>query len=192
MTYVNRAKETGKRSPVIEAMLQNMGRDEEKNQKVQVLTGDGTRVVSLAEAMDKFSGQLQSGQAKFVGGAQAGKDVSAYTGGEVDATKAKKGYKESKRSSDLGVSAAEYYKDHPDENPNKDASGSGWTGTKVIIDLSPAAQKLLSVQGYSPAAAGEPPMDNPFEKTLLVPGSMGSGSSQSAAPTVPGSMGSGG
>jgi hypothetical protein len=155
--YIGQAEKTKSRSGAMEAMLQGLSEDSQKDQKVQVRGPKGSKVVSLEEAIKYYSGQLQSGQAKFVGGEYGGEDIGAFTGGEVDGTARKKAAKEAKqkgKGASVGQSAEEYFKEHPGDKPG--GNSKGWKGTRVQIDLSPEASRLLRVSGYAEDADGEP------------------------------------
>lgn len=163
MSYVNQARESGKRSPVLEAMLQQMGTEEEKDQFVEVQTPTGMRVVHLSVAMKHYKNQLMSGQARFVGGEYGGKNVGAFTGGVVDESRAGAAAKEARSKgkwSKKGFTREEWYEKHPEDRPKED---TGWKGASVKIDLTDRAAQMLKPV-YEEDASGEPKNNSHFAR----------------------------
>lgn len=154
--YVSRAKKSGQRDPVLEALLQNV--DDPNNVKVKVATASGERVVSFAEAMKLFPNEMAAGKVTIVSGKDAGKTTSDIVGGNVDTTRDYKSELTGKEGQTAGQSAAEYEKKHPTKK------GGDAVPQRVTIDLTTEAKRLLSVLpsvNSESGATGYPPA-NPY------------------------------
>lgn len=141
-SYENWSTSAGKRDPVIESILTGMneGGYSQTDQKVEVITSGGPRVVSLQEAIEKFQNQLASGKAKFVGGSLSGQNASAF--GAIDTTRKSAADAEAANTSNasVGQSLTDYLK----ANPVNGASGQGGSNVGVTISLSQQAAQFLS------------------------------------------------
>lgn len=157
--YKKWSQNTGKVDPVIESMLKgfNSGGLSQQDQKVEVVTKGGPRVVSLADAVSNFSDQLASGQAKFVGGSLNGQTAGAFGTLDQSASRIASAKAEAANSNnaDMGQSLQEYLK----SNPASGTSSSGGSNTNVTISLAPGVANLFNVQtstdsGVTPNANG--------------------------------------
>lgn len=154
-SYKGGAEKSGKRDPVIEALLQNEDVEGVRGNKtkVEVQAKSGPRVMSLEDAIKEFPNQVAAGKVRIVDGDAKGKDISDLTGGKVDATRDWRS--EVGKDTKTGQST----KDFEAEQAKKD-KGSG-QGSVTRIELTPGAQKLVRIMdtgsGAGAAAAGEPP-----------------------------------
>lgn len=155
-SYWDSMQKSGKRDPVLEALLQNVKDPDGTN--VKVATASGDRVVSLAEAMKLFPNELARGDVQLVSGSQSGQLVSDIIGGNVDATRDVKGELTNADGTKVGQSLKEYqahdYKDYPGKKGNQVSD------TLVKVDLTTEAKQLLqllpSINNQS-SATGYPP-----------------------------------
>lgn len=165
--YIERAKKSGQRDPVIEQLLKSeeMKGGGALGTQVQVHTADGPRVVSLDEALQKFPNQVSAGAVKFMSGKAAGKSVADVTGGRVDSTR--DWLKEAQKTTKAGESLKEWKKSHSEEWRHlvkgvKMPSASGGT---VQIALTPDAARLVKAMNLAgdignAASANVPPRPN--------------------------------
>lgn len=155
-TYYDIMEKSGKRDPVLEALLQNVKDPDATN--VKVATASGDRVVSLAEAMKLFPNELARGDVELVSGNQSGQSVSDIVGGNVDASRDVKGELTNPDGSKIGQSLKQYeahdYKDYPGKG------GKQVSDNLVKVDLTAEAKQLLqllpSINNQS-SATGYPP-----------------------------------
>lgn len=131
--YIKSSRKSGKRDPIIEALLQNkdlMG-DKGDQTNVKVHTKDGDRVLSLKEAVMQFPEEMAKGEVEFMNGDVGGKTVQDLTGGKIDTQRDTKG--EKGKSTTSGSTVSNWNKTH-------DASEQGGGENGVMLDLSPAAK----------------------------------------------------
>jgi hypothetical protein len=159
--YKDAVAGSGQRNPVIEALLQNVKGDPDK-EKVVVHTGSGLRVMSLADAIRKHPQELSSGQVQFVGGDDKDRSVGDIIG--QDKINASADWtKEGQAKDDQGQSMEDWQKKNPGSSLFGNGSGTGANG-KVMIDLSDSAKQLLRIASASGVAGangeGAPPMNS--------------------------------
>ena len=145
-TYLGAEKKSGKRSPVLEALLQNVP----KGAQVAVQTASGTRVMSFEDAMKQFPNEMEAGNVQFYdsGGKNLG-STSTLTQGLVDTTANTAAEQSSKSTS--GVSLSQYQKQHPQ------AGGSGVAATLDLTNEAKQLLKLLPSNSDNAAAAATAP-----------------------------------
>lgn len=153
VNYINQAKKSHSRDPVLEALLQNV--KDPNNTHVQVSTKSGQRVVSFADAMKYFPEELASGNAMFVDGPDAGRRPQDITGGAVDTSRSTTSELTSNAGGKVGQSLADWQK----ANPTKKNAISG----NVTVDLTPEAKRLLQLlpSNNNPAAGAATVPQNP-------------------------------
>jgi hypothetical protein len=135
--YLRNEKTAGQRSPVLEALLQNTGQAD----SVKVSTSNGSRVMSLADAMRYYPNELEAGQVEFYNskGTAIG-DTSAITHGLINSGAQTAAEKKRKAPGQLGTSLQQFQKSHPGAVTTP-AGG----GKSVTIGLNSEAQKLLKL-----------------------------------------------
>jgi len=130
--YLSAEQKSGKRNPVLEALIQNSN----SGDQVAVQTASGTRVMSIADAMKYYPDELQAGNVQFFGAnGQSLGNTAALTGGLVNTGASTAAEQKQKAGSTLGTSLAAWQKAHPQ---------SGGQVTNVF-DLSPEAKQLLKL-----------------------------------------------
>lgn len=152
--YIKGSEKSGKRDPIMEALLQNeavMG-GKGNDTKVEVQTKSGGRVMSLKDAIKEFPNQVASGKAKVVEGEDGiiGQSTADLAGGKADLSRDWKS--EVQKDTKTGKSTAEWQRDQ----------GKGLGSGDAKIGLTPEAAKLVTIlnQGGSTGAAaafGVPP-----------------------------------
>ncbi len=155
--YADEMKASGKRDPVLEALLQNVS--DPNNTQVRVSTASGDRVVSFADAMKLFPNELAAGKVEIVSGDQKGKSTSEIVGGNIDSNRDTKSELTSKEGQKAGQSVADYEKKHGPMTKK----GADVVSQRVTVDLSTEAKQLLqllpSVNSQS-SATGYPPYNS--------------------------------
>lgn len=164
--YDERQKKTGMTDPAMEAFIQATGHYSEIG--VEVQTKDGKKVVGKDEAIKYFGDQIADGTARIVNGPS---DLDGKTVGEITGIKQKdysptpgqdSDSKDDAAPKDVGVSEDDWRKSH--DTSYSDTSAN--TASKVTVDLSDDAKKLLKIVGPSStensqveggAASGLPP-----------------------------------
>ncbi len=147
--YLTQEQKSGKRSPVLEALLQNLNQSD----KVSVNTKNGPRVMSFADAMKFYPNEMEAGDVQFY--SSSGKalgDTSAITNGLVDPSASTTEEMKQRAGSMHGISMAKWRQQHPQA-----ASGAGG---HVTVQLSQEAKKLLQIlpaTNNMAAATGSPP-----------------------------------
>lgn len=155
--YLAQEGKTGKRSPVLEALLQNVPKDA----KVAVKTSAGTRVMSVADAMKYYPHEVEAGQVQFYGkeGQNLG-STGTITQGLIDPAADYKGEEAAKGpGAKAGVSLSEYQKQHKGRTGTAQGEPGG-----VTVDLTNEAKqllKLLPANSDNAAAAATAPQ-NPY------------------------------
>lgn len=153
--YATGAKKSGKRDPIIEALLANkdinatdaFGSNKSDKMHVEVQTHSGGRVMTLAQAIKEFPNEIAAGKVRFVDGDAAGKDVASFTGGKIDATRDWKS--ELRKDTKTGVTSKDW-------GVTNNTAAEGGT---LRVELTPEAQKLVKVAyGDASAAGGTPPV----------------------------------
>lgn len=152
--YVDQMKKSGKRDPVLEALLQNV--DDPNKTKVRVSTSKGDRIVSFEEAMRLFPNELASGKVQIVTGDQAGKSTSDIIGGNADPNRDTKGELTGDNQQKAGQSLSDYEKKHGKIKGSDD----GLVKQRVTVDLTEEAKRLLQLlpsTNNQSSATGYPP-----------------------------------
>lgn len=139
-TYVDQMNKSGKRDPVLEALLQNV--QDPNDTKVKVATAKGDRIMSFAEAMKLFPNEMAAGKVQIVTGDQAGRSTSDIVGGNVDSSRDYRGELTNQAGQKAGQSVQDYEKEH---GKIKKAGGGDVVGQRVTVDLSTEAKKLLQL-----------------------------------------------
>jgi hypothetical protein len=135
--YLAAEGKSGKRSPVLEALLQNTS----SGDQVQVQTRNGARVMSIADAMKYYPNELAAGNVEFYDSSgRAVGDTSNITHGLINSGANVSAEQKQKPGSNLGVSASKYTADHKSAQV-KPAGGGG----SVTVSLSAEAQQLLKL-----------------------------------------------
>jgi hypothetical protein len=153
-TYAKGMEESGKRDPVLEAILQNVKEPNKTN--VRVSTSKGERIVSLEEAMRLFPNELAKGDVQFIDGDQAGKSVSQVVNGQVDANRDISKEMTNVEGQKIGQTPEEYEKNY---GPIKKAGGGDVVNQRVTVGLTDEAKRLLTVLSDQPSATGYPPFN---------------------------------
>ena len=153
-TYAKGMEKSGKRDPVLEAILQNVKEPNKTN--VRVATSSGERIVSLEEAMRLFPNQLAKGEVQFVDGDQAGKSVSQVVNGQVDATRKINDELANPEGQKIGQTPEEYEKNY---GPIKKAGGGDVVNQRVTVGLTEEAKRLFTVLNDQSSATGYPPFN---------------------------------
>jgi hypothetical protein len=135
-SYVAGAQASGKRDHVIEALLSNV-KDQDKV-SVRVKTGDGDRILSLADAISQYGDEVASGNVEFIGGGADGKTTADLSGGLVD--KNRDYLAASSRKTTSGRAATD--SDHAKSNQNQ-----------PMLGLTDEAKKLVQVMTGGPNAS---------------------------------------
>lgn len=151
--YLAAEKRSGKRNPVLEALIQNTG----SGDKVAVQTAAGQRVMSIGDAMKYYPDELMAGNVEFFDASgNALGNTGSLTGGLVNAGANTSGEQRQKAGSKLGQSLSSYLKSDPNAS-----------STKVSIDLSAEAKKLLkllpSVSNQAAASSTVPANNYPHQ-----------------------------
>ena len=109
--YKKSAEKSGRRDPVIEALLSNkeVQGDAGDDTHVKVMTGSGSKVLSLAEAVEQFPDQVAGGQVEIMDGQAAGKTTGELTEGKA---RVAKDDSEMDKTTESGTDAAEWDKTH--------------------------------------------------------------------------------
>lgn len=130
--YLAQEAQSGQRSPVLEALLQNV----QQGAQVAVKTSSGTRVMSFADAMKYYPNEMQAGDVQFysssgaaLGGTSAITQGLVNSGANVGPEEASKG-----AGAKAGVSWSQWAKQHP-----------GQTGGGTTIDLTNEAKQLIKL-----------------------------------------------
>jgi hypothetical protein len=148
--YLGAEQKSGKRSPVLEALLQNVP----SGTQVAVKTASGTRVMSFADAMKYYPNEMEAGDVQFydANGQNLG-TTSNITHGLVDPTANVSAEQSGKAGSKAGVTLSQYQKQ------KGISAGGGQT-----VDLTPDAKKLLKLlpSNSDNAAAAAAPPANPL------------------------------
>jgi hypothetical protein len=142
--YLTAESKSQQRSPVLEALLQNVP----SGSQVAVRTSAGTRVMSFADAMQYYPQELQQGNVDFysASGQNLG-NVGGFTGGLVNQGASVASELKQKAGSNLGTSLAQFQKSNPSV-----------TGGGVTIGLTQEAQQLVTMlHGNTAAAQGAVP-----------------------------------
>jgi hypothetical protein len=130
--YLSAEQKSGKRNPVLEALIQNSN----SGDQVAVQTASGTRVMSIADAMKYYPDELQAGNVQFYGAnGQSIGNTAALTGGLVNTGASTAAEQKQKAGSTLGMSLSAWQKAHP-------ASSGQVTN---VFDLSSDAKQLLKL-----------------------------------------------
>lgn len=156
--YVGQMKKSGKRDPVLEALLQNV-QDPNKTM-VKVSTAAGDRVVSFEEAMRLFPNELASGKVQIVNGDQAGRSTSDIVGGNADASRDTRGELTNQQGQKAGQSVKDYEKEH---GKIKGSGGGDVVKERVTVDLTTDAKRLLQLlpsTNNESQATGYPPYNS--------------------------------
>jgi hypothetical protein len=155
--YLGAEGKSGKRSPVLEALLQNVPR----GAQVAVKTSAGTRVMSFEDAMKYYPNEMEAGDVQFYNkeGQNLG-TTGSLTQGLTDPTANVKGEEAAKGAgARAGVSLSQYQKGKGRSGTAQDAGGGG-----VTVDLTSEAKqllKLLPTNSDNAAAAATAPQ-NPY------------------------------
>lgn len=152
--YADKMEASGKRDPVLEALLQNV--DDPNHTMVKVSTAKGDRVVSFADAMKLFPNELAAGKAQIVTGDQAGKTTSDIVGGQVDSTRDTKGELTNAEGQKAGQSVADYEKKHGSTTKSKNDVVS----QRVTVGLTDEAKRLFTILNDQSSATGYPPYNS--------------------------------
>lgn len=163
--YIEREKKTGKSDPAMEAAIKTFGTN--NDQKVEVQTKQGTRIVTLSEAIRDYGDQISTGTAIVAEGEHKGKKLSEVTGvTTTGVVPGKNGVPNTaKENAKSGQTKEEYEKDRPFLDKIKDMAGEG-PGGVVRIEPSPELARLLhftatgNVNVDNSAAQGVPPAVN--------------------------------
>lgn len=152
--YTLYQQKTNNRDPVIENLIDSVGKDTSAG--VQVQTGNGNRVVSLSDAITYYTDQVAKGNASIVGGANDGKSVKTLVGGSETNYQ---GADTTGDSTDRGQTVDDWRKAHPDDQSK--AQDSQAAGT-VTISMTPQMAQFFQVQTtgaakYDAAAQGAVP-----------------------------------
>lgn len=132
--YLAAESKSGQRNPVLEALIQNTS----SGDQVAVQTANGTRVMSISDAMKYYPDELQSGNVQFYSSSgQALGSTSNITQGLTNTGANTAGEQKQKAGSTLGQSLAAFQKAHP--------AATAASKTNVSIDLSAEAKQLLKL-----------------------------------------------
>jgi hypothetical protein len=153
-TYLGAEGKSGKRSPVLEALLQNVPSDA----KVAVQTSAGNRVMDFADAMKYYPDELAAGNVQFYTKEGEGLGgTSAMTRGLTDPGAQQEAGAEAKAKgpgAKAGESITAFQKRHP--QAGKEAGGA------VTVDLTNEAKQLLKLlPGNSDNAAAAATVPEP-------------------------------
>jgi hypothetical protein len=132
--YLGREQRTGRRSPVLEALLQNA----QAGDHVMVQTRTGPRVMSFADAMRYYPQEMASGNAQFYdssGRALGG--TGSITHGLSDPSARVTGEESQRAGSRAGTPFAAWRKQHP--------SASSGSGGRYMVGLTQEARQLLKL-----------------------------------------------
>lgn len=153
--YLSQEGKTGRRSPVLEALLQNTSQGDQ----VMVQTASGQRVMSITDAMKYYPQELAAGNVTFyTSSGQSMGNTAGITHGLVNPYAAVAGEEKQKAGSNLGVTASAWEKAHPG------AVTPAGGGQSVTVSLSAEAQQLLKLLpgNYDQAAATSNVPANPW------------------------------
>lgn len=154
-SYTKAMETSGKRDPVLEAILQNIKEPNKTN--VRVATSKGERIVSLEEAMRLFPNELAKGDVQFIDGDQAGKSVSQVVNGQVDANRDISKELTNVEGQKIGQTPEEYEKNY---GPIKKPGGGDVVNQRVTVGLTDEAKRLLTVLNDQSSATGYPPFNS--------------------------------
>lgn len=152
--YWDSMQKSGKRDPVLEALLQNV-KDPDATM-VKVSTAKGDRVVSFADAMKLFPNELAAGNVQIVTGDQAGKTTSDIVDGNVDSSRDTKGELTNAEGQKAGQSVTDYEKKHGSTAKNKNDVVS----QRVTVGLTDEAKRLFTILNDQSSATGYPPYNS--------------------------------
>jgi hypothetical protein len=159
--YLGQEQKTGKRSPVLEALLQNAP----AGTMVAVRTSSGTVVMPLDQAIKNYPDEIEAGQADFYNSKGSIIDTSSLTGGITDPGAAGGATKEAAgKAVGTGVqSLSQWQKQHPTSTTGGGRPGAVTTGG-VTVDLTNEAKQLLKLlpSNTDNAAAASTVPQNPY------------------------------
>lgn len=153
--YADQMESSGKRDPVLEALLQNV--DDPNHTKVRVSTASGDRVVTFAEAMKLFPNELAAGKAEIVTGDQKGKSTSDIVGGNIDANRDTRSELAGTEGQKAGQSVTDYEKKH---GPIDSKKKNDVVNQRVTVGLTDEAKRLFTILNDQPSATGYPPYNS--------------------------------
>jgi hypothetical protein len=156
--YLSSEKKSGQRSPVLEALLQNLNQGD----SVQVMTSSGARVMSLTDAMKYYPNELAAGNVQFFSGNTYLGSTASITQGLVNAGAPVTGEEAQKAGANLGQSLAAWRRQHP--HVSNLPPGRSSTVGNVTVNLSNEAAQLLKLlpSNNDQAAAQSSPPANPY------------------------------
>ena len=144
--YLGEEAKSKQRSPVLEALLQNLS----PNDQVAVQTRSGTRVMSFTDAMKYYPAEMMSGNVSFYSssGKLLGDTANITQGLTAQEPTAVSQEQRSAAGSNRGVSLSQWQRQHP-------GSATAYSGSTVTVDLSAEAKQLLKVlpSNYDAASA---------------------------------------
>lgn len=154
--YLAQESKTGKRSPVLEALLQSGS----SSNMVAVHTATGQRVMSMADAMKYYPNELASGNVEFYD--SSGKAIggtAALTNGLINTGAKTAAEQKQKAGSGLGTPLSKYLAQH-----QASQSAAAASGQAVTVGLSAEAQQLLKLlpSNSDAAAASSTVPANPY------------------------------
>lgn len=155
-SYVSQEQRTGRRSPVLEALLQNTN----STDQVSVNTRNGVRVMSIADAMKYYPEELAAGNVEFYNSSgQAIGNTSAITHGLTNPYAKAAAESAQSAGSDLGVSLSQYQRTHTNSQVTPQGGGQA-----VTVTLSSEAKQLLKLLpgNNDQAAASSQVPSNPY------------------------------
>jgi hypothetical protein len=141
--YLGQEKKTGQRSPVLEALLQNLPKDTQ----VAVQTKNGSRVMSLADAMKYYPDELEAGQVQFY--SSSGQNLGStgsFTQGLLDSSAQAGANAEAAggAGANAGQSLAQFQKQHG-ITPSAAAVSQSGGGGSMTVGLTNEAKQLLKL-----------------------------------------------
>lgn len=157
--YLSETLRTHQRSPVIEALLQNA----KASDQVRVMTRNGPRVMSFAQAVQYYPNELISGNVEFYD--SSGKvlgNTAALTHGLVDPSVSVAPELSQKGGANQGLPWAKWMKQHPGFSATPGQGPTG--GTPTVVTLSSEARQLLRLlpNNYDAAASASMVPANPW------------------------------
>lgn len=149
--YLTEERKSGKRSPVLEALLQNLPQGQ--GVRVQVQTKNGPRVMSFADAMKFYPDEMEAGNVQFYNakGVAIG-DTSSVTHGLTDPAASTAEEEKQAAGSMHGLSMAKWSKGHPQK-----PSGAGGNVTVSLTQEAAQLLKLLPSNNDAAAASSTVP-----------------------------------
>jgi len=139
-TYLGMEQKTGKRSPVLEAILQNA----KPGTSVAVRTASGTRVMDINDAIRYYPAEVEAGQVEFYNAAGQNVGASTLTGGHTDPAAAAAAAAEASQKgpgAQAGVTISQWQK-----KTGRTGTAQGGDATQgVTVDLTPEAAQLLKI-----------------------------------------------